>query len=221
VSVNPGVTEEHIKSFGAFTEDLYAIADWLKSCHVDTVAMEATGIYWVSLFLVLEERGFDIILVNAKHVKNVSGKKTDMKDAEWIRQLHSCGLLSASFQPDSFTRTLRTYMRHRKNLIEMGATHIRMMQKAMEQMNIKPQHVIADITGKSGQAIITSILAGERNPDRLVELLDGRIKASPEDVKRSLAGVWKEEHLFELRQSFELYHLYRSKIADCDKQIKE
>jgi transposase len=221
VSVNPAMTEDHIKSFGSFTEDLYAIADWLKSCHVDTVAMEATGIYWVSLFLVLEERGFDIILVNAKHVKNVRGKKTDIKDAEWIRQLHSCGLLSASFQPDRFTRTLRTYMRHRKNLIEMGATHIRMMQKAMEQMNIKLQHVIADITGKSGQAIITSILAGERDPDRLVELLDGRIKASREDVKRSLAGVWKEEHLFELKQSFELYHLYRSKIADCDKEIKE
>jgi transposase len=168
----------------------------------------------------LDDAGFEVLLVNARHVKNVRGKKTDMSDAEWIRQLHSCGLLSASFQPDEFTRTLRTYMRHRKNLLEMAATHIRMMQKAMEQMNIKLQHVIADITGKSGQAIIQAILQGERNPENLVELLDGRIKASKDDVKRSLQGVWKEENIFELKQSFEMYHLYRSKIMDCDKQIK-
>jgi transposase len=115
-----------------FTDDLHAIASFLKECEVDTVAMEASGIYWISLFLVLEEAGFEVVLVNAKHVKNVRGKKTDMSDAEWIRQLHSCGLLSASFQPDTFTRTLRTYMRHRKNLIEMAATHIRMMHKALE-----------------------------------------------------------------------------------------
>lgn len=182
--------------------------------------MEATGIYWVSLFLVLEEAGFEVLLVNARHVKNVRGKKTDMSDAEWIRQLHSCGLLKASFQPDEFTRTLRTYIRHRKNLLEMAATHIRMMHKAMEQMNIKLQHVIADITGKSGMAIIQSILQGERDPENLVQLLDGRIKANKEDVKRSLQGVWKEENIFELEQSFEMYHLYRCKITDCDKRIE-
>jgi len=221
VSVNPVVTDEHIRSFGAFTEDLYAIADWLKCCQVDTVAMEATGIYWVSLFLILEEKGFEVILVNARHVKNVRGKKTDMKDAEWIRQLHSCGLLSASFQPDNFTRTLRTYMRHRKNLIEMCASHILMMQKALEQMNVKLQHVIADITGKSGQAIIGAILQGERDPEKLVALIDGRIKASRENLKRSLLGIWKEEHLFELRQSFDFYHLYQVKIHECDRYIQK
>src|SRR6476619_6076931 len=150
--------------------------------------MEATGIYWLSLYLILEEAGLNVVLVNAKHVKNISGKKSDVKDAEWIRQLHSCGLLSASFQPDHFTRTLRTLMRHRKNLTDMAATHIHMMQKAMEQMNIKLQNVIADITGKSGQAIIEAI--------------------------------HKEENLFELKQSFELYRTYRSKIKECDEQKK-
>jgi transposase len=220
VAVNPQADPEPIRCFGCFTEDLHAIADWLLGCKVDTVAMEATGIYWVSLYLILEQAGLHPVLVNARHVKNVSGKKTDVKDAEWIRQLHSCGLLSAGFQPDSFTRTLRTLMRHRQNLTEMAATHIRMMQKAMEQMNIKLHQVIADITGKSGQAIIAAILQGERRPEVLVELLDGRIKASREVVLKSLEGVYKAEHLFELQQSFELYEVYRQKVQQCDEQIQ-
>lgn len=209
-----------VRCFGSFTEDLRAIAEWLTQCNVNTVAMEATGIYWISLFLILEEAGFEVVLVNAKHVKNVRGKKTDMSDAEWIRQLHSCGLLSASFQPDAYIRKLRTYMRYRKNLVEMSATHIRMMQKAMEQMNIKLQHVIADITGKTGQRIIEAILNGQRDPQMLVTLIDGRIKASHDDIRRSLEGLWKEEHVFELRLSFEMYHEYRRRILECDKQIK-
>ena len=220
VAVNPGCDDQPIRSFGSFTDDLRAIAEWLKTCRVTTVAMEATGIYWVSLYLVLEEAGFEVMLVNARHVKNVRGKKSDVSDAEWIRQLHSCGLLSASFQPDDFTRTLRTYMRHRKNLLEMSATHILMMQKAMEQMNIKLQHVIADITGKSGQAIIKAIIEGERKSENLVLLLDGRIRANKDDVKRSLDGIWKEEHIFELKQSVEMYHLYRAKIVECDQKIE-
>ncbi len=220
VAVNPEADEDPIRAFGCFTEDLYAIASWLLECNVDTVAMEATGIYWVSLYLILEEVGMKVVLVNARHVKNVSGKKSDVKDAEWIRQLHSCGLLSASFQPDHFTRTLRTFMRHRKNLTDMAATHIRMMQKAMEQMNIKLQNVIADITGKSGQAIIRAILEGERNAEVLIQLLDVRIKAGREVVSKSLKGMWKEENLFELKQSFELYHIYRQKVIECDEQIR-
>lgn len=219
VSVNPDADEQSIRSFGSFTDDLHALTNWLLQCKVDTVAMEATGIYWVSLYLILEEAGLDVVLVNARHVKNVSGKKSDVKDAEWIRQLHSCGLLSKGFQPDHFTRTLRAYMRHRKNLTEMAATHIRMMQKAMEQMNIKLQNVIADITGKSGQAIIKAIIEGERNPEELVTLLDGRIKASKESVCKSLHGIWKEENLFELKQSFDLYHTYHEMIKECDQRI--
>jgi transposase len=137
-----------------------------------------------------------------------------------LRQLHSCGLLKASFQPDAYIRKLRCYMRHRKNLTDMAATHIRMMQKAMEQMNIKLQHVITDITGKTGQAIIRSILQGQRNPQAFLHLVDGRIRASRQDISKSLEGIWKEEHLFELKQSFEFYHLYREKISECDQQIK-
>lgn len=219
VAVHPS-HENPIRSFGAFTVNLKEIIVWLQECNVNSVAMEATGIYWVSLFLLLEENGIEVFLVNAKHVKNVRGKKTDMSDAEWIRQLHSCGLLAPSFQPDSFTRKLRTYMRHRKNLVEMSATHIRMMQKALEQMNVKLQHVIADITGKSGQAILRAILEGERDAGMLVNLLDGRIKASREKVKQSLEGIWKEENIFELKQSFEMYHDYRSKIQECDQEIE-
>lgn len=222
VAVNPEKCSESIRSFGCFTEDLKAIAQWLKECEVETVAMEATGIYWVSLFLVLEEAGFDVVLVTAKHVKNVRGKKTDVSDAEWIRQLHSCGLLSASFQPDTFTRKLRTYMRHRKNLIEMAATHIRMMHKGLEQMNIKLQHVIADITGKSGQAIIKAIIEGERNPQQLATYCDVRIRSNKKEaIIKSLEGVWKEEHIFELEQSFTLYHIYHQKIKECDAKIEK
>lgn len=220
VAVNPAASEQSIRAFGSFTEDLHRLADWLIKCKVDTVALEATGIYWVNLYIILEEYGLDVVLVNAKHVKNVTGKKSDVKDAEWLRQLHSCGLLNASFQPDSFTRKLRCYMRHRKDFTGMAATHIRLMQKAMEQMNIKLQHVITDITGKTGQAIIQSILEGERDPDVLVELVDGRTKAPREDIARSLVGIWKEEHLFELQQSFDLYHIYRQKISECDRQIE-
>ena len=194
---------------------------WFKECHVDTVAMESNGIYWVSLFLVLEEGGFNVVLVTAKHVKNVGGKKSDVSDAEWIRQLHSCGLLSASFQPNTFTRKLRTYMRHRKNLIEMAATHIRMMHKALEQMNIKLQHVITDITGKSGQTIIKSIIEGERDASYLASLCSGRIKADKESIIKSLEGLWKEENVFELEQSFTLYHIYHEKIKECDLQIEK
>lgn len=220
VAVRPDCCEQPIRSFGTFTRDLYELRDWLLTCKVDSVAMEATGIYWVSLFLILEEAGLEVLLVNARTAKNVSGRKTDVKDAEWLRQLHSYGLLSASFQPDGFTRKLRSYMRHRKNLLEMAATHIRMMQKAMEQMNIKLTNVIADITGKSGQAIIRAILNGERDPQALVQLLDGRIKRSREEIALSLQGIWKEEHVFELRQSFELYHTYRQKVVECDEQIR-
>lgn len=222
VAVNPDSSSKSIRAFGCFTEDLKAIADWLKECNVNTVAMEATGIYWVSLFLLLEDAGFEVVLVTAKHVKNVRGKKTDVSDAEWIRQLHSCGLLSASFQPDTFTRKLRTYMRHRKNLIEMSATHIRMMHKALEQMNVKLQHVIADITGKSGQEIIKAIIKGERKPEILASLCDGRIKADKkEPIIKSLEGVWKEEHVFELEQSFTIFHMYHEKIKECDLQIEK
>lgn len=222
VAVNPAlVADKPIRSFGCYTEDLHVLVEWLQACKVDTVAMEATGIYWVSLYQLIEAAGIEVLVVNARHVKNVRGKKTDVQDAEWIRQLHSCGLLSASFQPDGFARQLRCYMRHRKNLVEMSATHIHMMQKAMEQMNLKLQHVIADITGKSGLAIVDALVRGERDTAVLAGLLDGRIRASREEVKKSLEGIYKEEHLFELRQSLQCWRHYQEKIAECDGQIEK
>ncbi len=221
VAVRPDIDVNPVRSFGTFTDDLINICDWLFKCQVTTVAMEATGIYWVSLYLLLEERGFEVVLVNARHVKNVRGKKTDVSDADWIRQLHSCGLLSASFQPDAYTRELRTYMRHRKNLIEMSASHILMIQKGFEQMNIKLHLVLTDITGKSGQAIIGAIINGERDIEKLYELVDSRVRATREEVLKALRGNWKEEHLFEIEQSYQGYLFYRKMIGECDKKIEE
>ncbi len=221
VAVPADRSETPVRRFGSFTKDLHDLAKWLKECQIKTVAMESTGIYWLQLFLVLEEYGFEVFLVNAQHVKNVSGRKTDVLDCQWIQQLHSYGLLSASFQPDDMIRTLRGYMRHRKNLTQAYSTQILHMQKAFEQLNIKLHNVITDITGKSGQLIIKEILAGERDPERLALLAAGRVKASKEEIVLSLEGNWKEEPLFELRQSYELYLIYKQKITECDIQIQK
>ena len=220
VAVAPYLCKEAVRSFGCFTEDLHAIAKWLKECKVTSVAMESTGVYWIPLFLLLEEHGFEVFLVNAQHVKNVSGRKTDESDCQWIQKLHSFGLLTASYQPDLHTRALRSYVRHRKNLIQSSQVHLLRMQKALEQMNIKVQHVIADITGKTGTAIIDAILAGERDATVLSNLIDVRIRATKEEVKKSLEANWQEVHLFELKQSRELWDFYRQKIADCTKEIE-
>jgi transposase len=221
VAVPPDRDEMPVRKFGSFTVDLHEIAKWLKLCNVDTVAMESTGIYWVQLYLILEEYGFEVYLVNARHIKNVTGRKSDVLDCQWILQLHTYGLLNRSFQPESITRELRSYMRQRKNLTESYAAEIQHMQKALDQMNIKLHNVIADITGKSGQAIVNAVLLGERDPYRLAELADKRIKASKEDLIKSLEGNWRDEHLFELKQAYELYLIFKDKILECDKQIEK
>ena len=167
--------EQSVRKFGSFTEDLHEMARWLKSCNIDTVAMESTGVYWVQPFLVLEEYGFDVFLVNARYIKNVSGRKSDVKDCQWIQQLHSYGLLNKSFQPEELIRELRTYVRQRKNLTQNSATQIQLIQKAFDQMNIKLHNVISDITGKSGRLIIDAILRGERDAGILAEFADIRI----------------------------------------------
>lgn len=220
VAVAPYLCDEPVKSFGSFTEDLHAIVKWLNECNVTTIAMESTGVYWIPLFLLLEEYGFEVSLVNAKHVKNVSGRKTDELDCQWIQKLHSFGLLTASYQPDQHTRALRSYVRHRKNLIQSSQVHLLRMQKALEQMNIKIQHVITDITGKTGTAIIDAILAGERDTAILSNLIDARIRATKEEIKKSLEGNWHAAHLFELKQSRELCDFYKQKIAECTKEIE-
>ena len=222
VAVPEDRDEQPARRFGSFTEDLHAIAEWLKQCRITTIAMESTGVYWIPLFLILEEYGFEVYLVNAKHVKNVSGKKTDEKDCRWIQRLHSCGLLTASYQPDLKTRELRSYIRHKKNLVQSASTHVLRMQKAFEQMNVKLHHVITDITGKTGTEIVEAIIAGERDATKLVRFADGRIRESKKpDIIKSLQGNWREEHLFELKQSYELYQFYQLKIRECELQIEQ
>ena len=210
-----------IRSFGCFTRDLHLLAQCLRSNGITTVAMESTGVYWVTLFLLLQEYGFEVYLVNAKHVKNVTGRKEDESDAEWIQKLHSCGLLSASFQPDNMMRTLRSIVRHRKNLVRTSSSYINRMQKALELMNIKLHTIISDIDGKTGLLIIEAIIAGERNPEVLADLRDRRIKASREDIIKSLEGYWTTEHLFELRQCYQMYCVHRDMIRECDMEIEK
>lgn len=210
-----------IHSFGCFTRDLHLIAGRLKEHGVTTVAMESTGVYWVALFLILQEYGFEVYLVNAKHVKNVTGRKDDETDAEWIQKLHRCGLLNASFQPDPMTRTLRSLVRHRKNLVRTCAGYINRMQKALELMNIKLHTIISDIDGKTGLQIIAAILNGERDAEVLSELRDKRIKASREEIIKSLEGHWTTELLFELKQCYQLYEVHRQMIEACDQEIEK
>lgn len=219
VSVPDDRDSSSVRKFGSFTEDIHKMAQWLKQCKIDTVAMESTGIYWVQPYLILEEYGFEVFLVNARHIKNVSGRKSDVQDCQWIRQLHSYGLLNRSFQPESLTRELRAYMRHRKHLVESTSNQILHMQKAFEQMNIKLHDVISDITGQSGTLMIKAILEGERDANILAQLANGRIKATQEQIVKSLTGVWREEHLFELKQAFDLYQYLNLKIFECDTQI--
>jgi len=205
--------EEPIQAFGTFTTDLNAVANHLQSCKIDTVAMESTGVYWVSLFLILQDRGLDVYLVNAKHVKNVTGRKDDEEDAAWIQRLHSCGLLNRSFQPDNDTRGLRSLVRHRKNLIQSQSSHVNRIEKTLELMNIKIHTVISDILGKSGMAILDAIINHEeRDAQVLSQLTDPRIKADNETIIKSLEANWRDEHLFELRQYYELYQIYQEKI---------
>lgn len=216
-----GQQADAIRHFGVFTEDHHEMARWLQANRVQTIAMESTGIYWKSLFLILQAYGFEVILVNASQVKNVKGKKTDVKDCQWIWQLHSVGLLSASFQPDEFTEELRTINRHRKSLIEGASRYVAKMQKALTLMNIQLPIVLSDITGKSGQAIISAILSGERDGRRLAQLADPRVKADKATIAKALTGYWHEQHLFTLDQCWQMYHFHQKQISQCDTRIED
>jgi transposase len=208
------------RRFGTFTEDLHYISSWLKTCGITTVAMESTGIYWVQLYMRLEEDGFEVLLVNAKAIKNIGEKKTDEVDAEWIMLLHSYGLLKASFQPDNRARRIRNLSRHRDNLLKASSKEVLHMQKSMELMNIKLQNVISDILGKSGQDIIRAILSGERDAKQLAGLADSRCKAPKETIEKSLVANWDDDLLFMLEQSYHLYLNYQKLMRDCDKKIE-
>ena len=220
VAVPADRSEQPVQEFEAFTADLYRLADWLTECGVETVVMESTGVYWIPLFGVLEERGFQVMLVDPRRIKNVPGRKTDVVDCQWLQQLHTYGLLSGAFRPGGDIRRLRSYLRQRAMLVEYASHHVQHMQKALTQMNVKLQHVIRDITGKTGMDIIEAIVKGERNPRRLARLRDPRIKADERTIAKSLRGHWREEHIFELAQAVELYRTYQAKIAECDREIE-
>jgi transposase len=221
VSVPADRDAEPVRRFESFTRDLNALADWLKACGIDTGAMESTGVYWIPLLELLEARGFEVLLVNAKHLKNVAGRKTDWTDCQWIRIVHAYGLLSASFRPPGQIAELRAYLRHRKMLIEYAAAHVQHMQKALTQMNLHLHHVLSDITGVTGLKIIEAILNGERDPNRLAALRDFRVKNSEDTIAKALEGNYRPEHLFALRQAFDLYRTYRHLMGECDHEIEQ
>jgi len=221
VAVPEDRADSNVRSFPTFTEDLIAIADWLASCGIEHVAMEATGVYWIPLFQILEKRGFNVTLVNARNVKNVPGRKSDVIDSRWIQFLHTVGLLQASFRPPDEVAALRSYMRHRDKLVAVSASHVLRMQKALTQMNIQLHNVISDITGVSGLAILDSVLEGERDPAVLADMCHASIKADPLMIRKSLVGDWRAEHLFTLDHELKLYRFTQQLIKECDTAMEE
>jgi transposase len=219
-AVNPDACDTPVRAFGTFTQDLHDLADWFEACGVTSVAMESTGVYWIPAFEVLEARGFDVILVNARYAKNVPGRKTDISDAGWLRQLHSYGLLRGSFRPEAEIATLRAYLRQRERLVEYAAAHIQHMQKALMEMNLQLHHVVSDITGATGMRIIRAIVAGERDPEVLAAFRDIRCHSSIEVIKAALVGNDRAEHIFALTQSLDLYDFYQTKIEECDRKLE-
>ena len=220
VAVSEDCSDQPVREFAAYTADLYLLAKWLADCEVETVVMESTGVYWIPLSGVLEERGFQVMLVDPRRIKNVPGRKSDVLDCQWLQQLHTYGLLSGAFRPEAEIRRLRSYQRQRAMLVEYASHHIQHMQKALTQMNVKLQHVISDITGKTGTDIIEAIVSGERDPWKLAQFRRPGMKADEATIAKSLQGHWREEHIFELTQALELYRFYQGKIAECDREIE-
>lgn len=221
VAVPEGLDDEPVRCFSCFTGDLERLADWLVQIGIQTVAMESTGIYWIALFEILEERGLEVLLVNARHVKNVSGRKTDVLDCQWLQQLHTYGLLEGAFRPPEQVTALRAYMRQRGTLVRYAGSHIQHMQKALRQMNLLLDNVVSDITGKTGMTIIRAIVKGERDPNTLAAYRDRRCKKGEQEIAQSLQGHYRQEHLFALRQSVELYDTYTAQIMACDEAIEQ
>ena len=220
VAVPSDRTDKPVKCFGTFTGDLLALATWLKRCQIRSVAMESTGVYWIPVFQILEDHGFEVCLVNARHVKNVPGRKSDVSDCQWLQYLHCVGLLRGSFRPPQQVCAVRVLVRHRDALMKLVNVHIQHMQKALTQMNLQLHHVISDITGVTGLSIIKAILSGARDPKKLSKFRDPRIKSSEKTIAKSLVGDYRPEHLFTLQQSLSSYRHYQHLIAECDLKIK-
>ena len=220
VAVPPDSCADNVRSFTTFTEDLHALRDWLKQCGVTSVAMESTGVYWIPLFQILDASGIEVCLVNARHCKNLPGRKTDVQDCQWLQYLHSVGLLRGSFRPTDQVCSVRTLLRHRDAIVRGAGRCVSHLHKALTQMNVQLHHVITDLTGVTGQAILNAVLNGERNPQKLAALKDHRIKASRDVIAKSLRGDWRAEHLFTLKQTHALWLQHQSLIAECDAQIE-
>jgi len=220
VAVPPDRDAEPVRHFKTFTDDLRQMAAWLKRCGISTVAMESTGVYWIPAYEVLEEAGVRVCLVNSQHVRHVPGRKSDVSDCQWLQYLHSVGLLKASFRPDAAICALRSLSRHRAGLVDSAAVHIQHMQKALTQMNLQIHHVLSDITGISGMAILDAIVAGQRDPLRLAGLCHVKVHADRQTVIKSLTGNYRPEHLFTLKQSLAAYRNYQQLLAECDQEIQ-
>ena len=220
VAVPPERDPKPVRSFATDTAALHLLADWLVACGIKTVAMEATGVYWIPLFQILEARGLEVVLANARHVKNVPARKTDVQDCQWLQYLHSVGLLQASFRPPAAVCAIRSLVRQRDNLVRTGCEHILRLQKALDEMNVLLHRAVSDITGETGQAILDAIVAGERDPAALARLRDRRCKKSESEIAAALRGDWQPEHLFVLRQSLEAWRYHRKLAAECDAQIQ-
>jgi transposase len=221
VSVPPERDSQSVREFGCYTPDLQAMIKWLKQCQIESVAMESTGVYWIPVFQMLESHGFEVILVNAHHVKSVPGRKSDVLDCQWLRQLHSYGLLAGSFRPADQICVLRSYIRQRDTLIADAARHVQRMQKALTQMNLHLHQVLSDVTGISGLAILKAIVGGERDPQKLAALKHGRVRKSTAEIAAALSGDYRQEHIFVLAQELALYENYQQQITACDNQIED
>lgn len=220
VAVPPDRDDTPVRSFATFTGDLHRLADWLTACQVTHVAMEATGVYWIPVFEILETRGFQVILVNARHVKNLPGRKSDVSDCEWLRDLHILGLLRGSFRPADGIVALRAYLRHRATLIECAGALVQRMQKALVQMNVQLPLVVSDITGVTGLRILRDIVAGQRDPQHLAQHRDYRCRASEAEIVAALTGNYRAEHVFVLQQNLELFDTYQRQLTACDAGIE-
>ena len=219
VAIPPDRGLEPVRRFGTLTPDLDGLVQWLKNGEVSTVAMEATGVYWIPLFQLLEREGFEVLLVNARQIKNVSGRKSDVLDCQWIQRLHTYGLLGGSFRPADAYCVVRSYLRYREELVSARTTQVQHMQKALQQMNIQLVQVLTNIAGVSGLAIIGAILQGERDPLKLAGMVDRRVKASRLKIANALKGDYRAEHLFQLKSAYELFHIYQGKITACDEAL--
>jgi len=220
VAVPPDRDAEAVREFPSFTADLHALADWLQACGIDTVAMESTGVYWIALYELLDARGFTVLLVNARHVKNVSGRKSDVLDCQWLQQLMSYGLLRGAFRPADAVCALRSLSRQREMLLRGQGRQVQHMQKALTQMNLQLANVISDVASGTGQKILRAIVGGERDGRALAALRDVRIRASAEQIAKSLQGNWRAEHLFALKQALDAFDFIGTQLAECDRELE-